>query len=950
MNDNTKKSKAKAAGVKSGIVLSADNTVMTAFGKGNAAILEKRITGETIESLSEPEYFGFSPKHGSMTGNRRERRAEKREAYFREHPDARAKYETAHPVKGTAGATGLPTSYVVHPKRIPVPGDIERNNPLLAAPTDQIRAKPLLERKVFGQTFDDTLHVQIAYAILDINKIFTPHIVSLVHVLNSLDRSGLSSREDYLGGRFFDTPKDESEWKIQKHLFAEYKRLALPYLGYFGDAFKLPKQKAPAFEHQRFHDEMWNTLTIIQRMRLAVVHGKDRDGKDETAIFNPETHFERETCDLIRTVYADRIHELNTRFIAHNGKSNLPILFHYYGADTDDAKAQITRDFYQFVVCKANKNMGFSLRTVREEMLRLDGDGEKLASDTYSSVRHKLYSLLDFIVWRHFKEARRGQTPEFIIAQLRASTDDASKQEIYRRAATAAWSALKRNILEKILPRIGLIQNSAKLGIDAGEEKKLTDALAPVKITAENTSLFSQMVYFVSRFLDGKEINDLLTTLIHAFENIQSFREVERGLVAKGELSGVAPFHADYALFETSGEIAGELRVVNSFARMSREMPHTKLEQYLDAARVLGIPPKPDDDNETEKDYVTRLLRLAEKETKGEKSFRNFIAKNVIESTRFNYIVRYAHPATLKRLATPTLLRFVLGRIWDNDPSADKPAGIIARYTERLGGDRAGSKENQINALVAALTGITFETFMNVKQKPGKDDKEVKEKERLLALVRLYLICLYHIVKNLVYVNARYVIAIQRLEADSALHGKDITQDKTRDNTWLVRKALDERWLNARASGHLQNNLDPARYNDDLFDAYRNAVAHLGVLACAADAHGKMKAVPSWFALYHFVMQTACIPGRLLKPESYDEARGRDKAAYEKIWRAYYGEAGRIPAAERRGEFCKDLLWSLNAPFGYNLSRYKNLSMAILFDKNEAPPQHEAPAGDESAD
>ena len=973
MNDNTSKSKAKAAGLKSGIILSRETVIMTAFGKGNAAILEKKIDRAAIAPLSSPENFGLSQTN-AVPGNRKQRRAgdpdkqARREAYWKDHPEAKAKYESAlasRPATGDAVPAPAPTpgKYEVHSKRPCAPADALRDNPLKASPCDQLRAKDKLEALLFGETFADTLRVQMAYSVLDISKIFTPHIVNLVYVLNNLARDKQMSEDDVIGGLYIDF-EDARNAPSKKHWeqFLNWKKAAQLSFGYFGDAFPEREKDgrhdsdAQKQERAKRHDDaVWCAVALVSALRASTTHGARTN-----VLFQPE-RLHPQIRALVSSVYSRRIDKLNADFIAMNGKSNLPILFHYFDARTDEQKAEIARAYYDFVVRKANKNMGFSLRTVREEMLRIDEHAQRLASDDYSTVRHKLYSLLDFIVYRHFTGVTQGQTPEFIINQLRAATDDAQKQRVYAGAAKAAWSKLSASVLDRLLPRIDRIKtDQGAEALSADEIKRLSAAIDPVRITADNTSLFSQTVYFVSRFLDGKEINDLLTTLIHAFENIQSFRDVERDLVARGELSGVAAFTDGYRLFEQSGAIAAELRVVNSFARMSCESPAIKLQQYLDAARVLGIEEKPD--GETEADYVSRVLKLGEKGTREhviDKSFRNFIAKNIVESARFGYLVRYANPQTVKALATPNMLRFVLGRIWENDAARLKEhAGqrgqksLIARYTEAMGIPSDLPKDRQIDALVERLRNISFEAFMNVKQKPGKDEGEIKEKERLLALARLYLIALYHIVKNLVYVNSRYVIALQRLEADSALHGTGTFDGKGtpapgRHYTDLTQKFVDNRWLNAKMCGLLPANMAAGKYDDWPFLVYRNAIAHLGVLARTGEVCETMGRVPSWFALYHYVMQTACIPDTLtgiLENWNDKKASPEEKAALASALGAYSADNGPLERVLENGNFSKDTLWSLNAPFGYNLARYKNLSMEALFDRNEAP----SPDGSES--
>ena len=78
----------------------------------------------------------------------------------------------------------------------------------------------------------------------------------------------------------------------------------------------------------------------------------------------------------------------------------------------------------------------------------------------------------------------------------------------------------------------------------------------------KNTTVFSKFIYLITLFVNGKEINDFLTTLIHQFENIESFMTVLR---ARGLRAACVP---EYRLFSKSKQVASELRVINSFSEL----------------------------------------------------------------------------------------------------------------------------------------------------------------------------------------------------------------------------------------------------------------------------------------------------------------------------------------------------------------------------------------------
>ncbi len=79
--------------------------------------------------------------------------------------------------------------------------------------------------------------------------------------------------------------------------------------------------------------------------------------------------------------------------------------------------------------------------------------------------------------------------------------------------------------------------------------------LNSVQLGANATS-FSKLMYLVTCFQDGKEINDLLTTLINKFENIASFLQVMEGCKLLDVLSSAREL---INLIGTTGGLRSEL-------------------------------------------------------------------------------------------------------------------------------------------------------------------------------------------------------------------------------------------------------------------------------------------------------------------------------------------------------------------------------------------------------
>ncbi len=87
------------------------------------------------------------------------------------------------------------------------------------------------------------------------------------------------------------------------------------------------------------------------------------------------------------------------------------------------------------------------------------------------------------------------------------------------------------------------------------------------------------MIYMLTYFLDGKEINDLLTTLISKFDNIKEFLKIMKSSAVDVECE----LTAGYKLFNDSQRITNELFIVKNIASMRKPAASAKLTMFRDA-------------------------------------------------------------------------------------------------------------------------------------------------------------------------------------------------------------------------------------------------------------------------------------------------------------------------------------------------------------------------------
>lgn len=613
-----KKSSVKAAGMKS-ILVSENKMYITSFGKGNSAVLEYEVdnndynkTQLSSKGSSNIELHGvnevnitFSSKHGFESG---------------------VEINTSNPTHRSGESS-------------PVRGDM-------------LGLKSELEKRFFGKTFDDNIHIQLIYNILDIEKILAVYVTNIVYALNNMLGEGDDeSHDDFMGYlstfntyKVFTNPNgstlsDDKKENIRKSLSKFNALLKTKRLGYFG--LEEPKTKDTRVS-QAYKKRVYHMLAIVGQIRQSVFHDKSSKLHEDLYSFIDIIDSEyRETLDYL---VEERLKSINKDFIEGN-KVNISLLIDMMkGYEADD----IIRLYYDFIVLKSQKNLGFSIKKLREKML--DEYGYRFKDKQYDSVRSKMYKLMDFLLFCNYyrNDVVAG---EALVRKLRFSMTDDEKEGIYADEAAKLWGKF-RNDFENIADHMNgdVIKELGKADMDFDE--KILDS---EKKNASDLLYFSKMIYMLTYFLDGKEINDLLTTLISKFDNIKEFLKIMKSSAVDVECE----LTAGYKLFNDSQRITNELFIVKNIASMRKPAASAKLTMFRDALTILGI-----DDNITD-DRISEILKLKEK-GKGIHGLRNFITNNVIESSRFVYLIKYANAQKIREVAkNEKVVMFVLGGIPD---------------------------------------------------------------------------------------------------------------------------------------------------------------------------------------------------------------------------------------------------------------------------------------------
>lgn len=866
------KSRNKAAGLKSTLV-AGKNVYLTSFGKGNAAIVEHEVkTDQDFASIPRTDngilkVSGANDEAVSFSGTRA----------FTEPDVLRADNPLHTPAEKPAPKTGQ----------------------------DILGLKDELEKRYYGRTFDDNVHIQIIYNILDIEKILAVYVTNVTAALDHMFSDLLGVKEDFIGYMntlntydvFMDPSKDPSlrsdavdSINSSRERFENL--LKTKRLGFFGLEYD-PKAKDAEQQKKR----LFHLMGMIGQLRQWSFHGYSE--KASLWLYKLNSYLKQEYLDTLDYYFERRFKDVNKDFLDTN-KVNLLILKECFPQLDSKNLANL---YYDFIVYKAQKNLCFSIKKLREMMLDRDAAADFKAQDM-DSVRSKLYKLIDFFLFYFYKQ--HSDKTDLIVSKLRACTLESEKEQIYSHEATELWEKYSR-VFKQFLPCLSGTR------IKQYKEMALPDEIVSnFEECSQNShaSYFAKLIYILCMFLDGKEINDLLTTLLNKFDNIASLTACANDL-GIGTL-----FAADYAFFDNCKQIVRDINLVKNIARMTKPSENVKKTMFRDALDILGIP-----SGMSEEKLDQEIDRFLEKG--GKHDFRNFIINNVIDSSRFIYVIKFCNPKTIKKIIqNQHVNRFVLEQV---------PEAQITRYFLSCieNASESCTNQEQVRQLSDMMTKIDFGTFEQVSQR-SKDREKQLEKERFKAIVRLYLTVMYLVVKNLVNINARYVMAFHCLERDANIYGEPFrTAIKNKDFLALTDTLCRE--ADSSRSGYLARNkrlrlcveqdIANAKQHlciedQDYIRRYRNSVAHLNVIRNCDKWIGDISLIKSYYALYQYLTQR-CV-GEEIKRDYPDHLQ---TSPYFKALYQYH-------------TYVKDLVKALNTPFGYNIPRFKNLTIEQLFDRN----------------
>lgn len=950
---SNKKSSAKMAGLKSLQYLSPNQNIAVAFGNGNKAIIDKSIDTSNGKTTINPflteteEYLDIltiteNQHNYSVVNNERKQDNEN--------------------LKGQA--------------------DKITEKDFL----DDLRFKDQLEQEIFDKTFQDNLRIQIAYNIFDIIKKLVPVSANLCYTLNSLDRTQTDSKKDIIGYNL-DCEKDYLSISTNKKTtFDTYYNNAKYNFVYFGDLFgsfseikntkKNNKQKAKTETQTKFtpyiNEKVHETLLPINFFRNGISHFNGAEIQETPhspiSLFKKEYDDHPLIKDTINDKFKNAINQINDNFF-DNEKNNFYIFTQSLNQSVNDELSQF---YYDFVIKKTDKNLGFSIKKLRELSLSKEFVKHNFTVQDFSSFKNKFNKIFDALATYYFKYSENNIANNFV-DELRFSKDENEKEKVYEKYTNLIFTDNQNPLKQSIDKMVGVFTEEKEKGFKSKTE--ISENIQK-KVSENSFTDFSKLIYYVCLFISGKDINILLTNLINKFQVIDAFNKEINTLVSAGKIEP-ANYNTRYELFENSEQVAEELNIIKSISKMDLCGKMSDEEIYIEEAlKSLGA---------TDRNEVKKIISIS--------SCKRYIVNNILNSRRYKYMVKYINSADIhKIMKCKSIVQYVINKMPETQiDSYFKGLDISLKQNQTkqpVIAEELTNIEKQ-NVIIDQLTQTDFTVFSTEKK-----GKLAESKKQLLAL---YYTVAYIFVKNLIQINSLYILAYYFRERDNYFLYKffsNIEKNTQIKNYFYPKKikanydAITKIYVsmeNCNISNNVKefkikkvhsdklkryifknNNGEDYHTYYKIYNTMRNIIDHLNIFSNLYTLMPNVDKILNideilsnkskynlYFQVYIYLLQTTIcnvISADYLNninnlnkesPESkkYSQLKTNNDRL-EKTLEHIKKIVGTIPTEEnpfftKNGSpvpYNKQFLRALNIPFGYNVPRYKNLSYEKLFN------------------
>ncbi len=819
---------------------------------------------------------------------------------------------------------------------------------------DQLRLKGELEKYYFGEEFpNDNIHIQIIYNILDVKKLFCLYSNEMVGVLNNIisrveGESSLctyrGNDKDYIGAFDISSPRTalegeeneemstrKGETKYKHYLvFRDFLKALQPYNIFFDEIFKFRKkdEEKAVLELNEMDSYNWNVIRACAFIRNYFCHFEYKSGDADIVMALSKN---KDVKKAIDEYAAKRLHQIETTFVK-DAKRNMEILLWALDRidleiNTDAASRKPViqerlKSFYEFSIEKRGKNLGLRIPSIKEALK------EKVSLEPADLMKHperkgKFDNLLEYIIYLQIKDNVERQ--QKVVASLRASQTDEEKEAIYKEVADQLYeeNADTFNAFKKSFDENIAVEGDKDWLFDPESPDFANMSLDNSKSASNDDYAFRNILIFLSAFLEQKECNELVTSLINKFENILSLYEVAK----KNDLS-IKLSEKTKKMFgrrELQKTVDGLYAIQGCFKLKKQFNGETKINLFADALNIF----KTDDffrrsinkegDIEENESYHGFIKPMIGATVEWEKKLKNYVRKNIVESRRFWYLVRYVKPTEVRLIMNnDKLVEYTLSRLPDTQ---------IDRYCKSCE-LKGPNKAEKIASLMKGLKDLTFDNLVYGKLKKVFENGDIEGRRPIGALIGLYLTVAYLIVKNMVQVNARYMLAYACFQRDYFFFNNHEDPERSEDFKNIAIKFLEEHRFdkNKHVKEMIEKNraeyesLEKEMPNVGLAKEHRNKIEHLNYLNYLTEAND-IRSVRSYYDVYQYIVQKywAKKKGLAISPE-----RPMFSAMKENL------EKYHLPQ--------EDFVKIINFPLSYCVPRYKNLTISFLFNaRNEEP-------------
>ena len=612
--------------------------------------------------------------------------------------------------------------------------------------------------------------------------------------------------------------------------------------------------------------------------------------------------------EKINRVYNNGFNQLHSKF-AKNSEKNLYLILKILGLDiTPDNIKTVLSKLYKISVCKENALLGFDFKKVRDKLL------EKANVDFGNEDKGMYYQIINYLIYENLDD----NLVENVVKQLRSSESFGEKEIVYSRFVNKLFehTPLKKLLTKKLLNVI------AEVKLDKNNNYFSTIDINEIftNIVHPSDTMFDKLLYFLTCFLDSKETNMLLVSMINKLQNIKGLVKLIKLIYQTDKLH----IKDDFKMFEEEkvDEYIIKLNQVMNLTKMQKnvnkisknkensagknKIKYNNSSMFFDAYRMFGASSTEIKDIH-EKVYSSKGVKKNRKQ-----SLRNFIISKIINSNKFRYVVEYANPEDVSYiLKNDKIVEFVLNNI---------PHEKIIKHCAQAN-ITCIEREAMINELKNKIQKLNINYIIE-----NYDNDE----DCIAILSGLYITIIYLVIKNLVRINSYYSIAFSCLERDRGLYDYKEAEDIDIElvNLFIEKNKFKNRTKNWIITNNvIFNNVfnlptQKTSVNEIYRSCFRNKVVHLSALTNIKDyicdfKQNQKNSMHSYFELYHYIMQRIFIC-------EYEKKTTwlREKDNEFIKWKM---------AIEKYQTYFKDMLHIICMPFAYNLARYKNLSIEDIF-------------------